>query len=264
MDLLLKHYHKIIQSVGDVEELKKYILDLAIRGKLVDQDPKDKNAAVLIEKTAIERERLVKEKKIRKPKKLPAITDEEKSFDLPDGWEWVRVAQIFQINPRNNLEDKKLVSFIPMRLIEDGLINKHYSEEREWKSVKSGYTHFQENDIAIAKITPCFENRKSVIFKELIGGYGAGTTELYILRSYLEEISNEFFLYLFKSKKFIEDGVNTYTGTAGQQRVKRDFIENYVIGLPPIEEQRRIVEKEIGRASCRERGKNEEENRGVE
>src|SRR5690625_3039071 len=175
MELLLKHYHKIIQSEEDVKELKKHILDLAIRGDLVQQDPKDEDASVLIAKVGKERDRLVKEGIIRKPKELLEITDEEKPYDLPKGWEWVRVAHLFQINPRNNIEDKKLVSFIPMRLIEDGLINKHSSEEREWKSIKSGYTHFRENDIAIAKITPCFENRKSVIFKELIGGYGAGT-----------------------------------------------------------------------------------------
>ena len=130
-----------------------------------------------------------------------------------------------------------------MKLICDGYMNKHFSEDKLWNEIKSGFTHFQNNDIGIAKITPCFENRKSVIFKNLKNCIGAGTTELYIIRLFLKNIENRYLLNIFKTEDFIKKGVATYTGTAGQQRVKREFIENYLIPLPPLEEQKRIVEK---------------------
>ena len=107
--------------------------------------------------------------------------EDEIPFDVPDGWAWSRFSSAFIINPRNNLPDDAEVSFIPMPLIQEGYANKHTDEEKLWNSVKSGFTHFANNDVGIAKITPCFENKKSVVFKELKNGYGAGTTELHII-----------------------------------------------------------------------------------
>lgn len=228
---------------NDVDKLRQSLLSLAIQGELVKQDPRDEPASVLIKRIEKEKQRLVKEKKIRKPNNLPEITNEEKPYGLPQGWEWVRISEVFQMNPRNSIDDQIDVSFIPMKFIQDGYGGNHSSEIRQWGDVKRGFTHFQEKDIAIAKITPCFENKKSAVMENLENGYGAGTTELHILRNYIPEVIPEFFLYLFKTDTFIDKGVNTYTGTAGQQRVKKDFVESYVVGLPPANEQRRIIAK---------------------
>ena len=141
------------------------------------------------------------------------------------------------------MEDDLVTSFVPMKLIFDSYENNHLTEDKLWKDIKSGFTHFRNDDIGIAKITPCFENRKSVIFKNLKNGLGAGTTELYIVRCFSKDILNSYLLNIFKSERFIKGGIETYTGTAGQQRVKKEFIENYLIPLPPIEEQKRIVSK---------------------
>ena len=155
----------------------------------------------------------------------------------------MRLGEIAIINPRNDIDDDVEVSFIPMKLIEDGYSNKHSSEAKKWRDVKSGFTHFQEGDVVIAKITPCFQNRKSAIMKNLINGYGAGTTELYVVRNYANTVLPEYLLALFKTEAFIKGGVATYTGTAGQQRVKKDYIENLPFPLSPLNEKKRIVQK---------------------
>ena len=77
----------------------------------------------------------------------------------------------------------------------------------------------------------------------LINGIGAGTTELYVVRSFNELILPEYILNVFKTHEFIKGGVDTYTGTAGQQRVKKDYISNLIVAIPPLNEQKRIVEK---------------------
>lgn len=225
-----------------VDELKNKILQLAIQGKLVPQDDNDIPASVLLEEIKKEKEQLIKEKKIKREKPLPEITEEEKLFELPKGWEWVRLGSICRINPRNSIDDRLEVSFIPMTLLREGYFNNHEFEIRTWSDVKSGFTHFAENDVAFAKITPCFENRKSAIFQNLKNGVGAGTTELYVLRPY-GKILPKFLFNIIISKKFIDEGKSTYTGTAGQQRIKKEFVENYIIALPSVAEQLRIVQK---------------------
>lgn len=226
-----------------ITKLRQSILQEAVQGKLVPQDPNDEPASVLLEKIKEEKERLIKEKKIKKEKPLPHITEDEIPYELPNGWEWVRLGDIAIINPRNDIDGDVEVSFIPMKLIEDGFSNKHSSETKKWKDVKCGFTHFQESDVVIAKITPCFQNRKSAVMKKLTNGYGAGTTELYVVRNYANTVLPKYLLALFKTEAFIQGGVATYTGTAGQQRVKKDYIVNLLFPLPPLNEQKRIVEK---------------------
>ena len=113
-----------------------------------------------------------------------------------------------------------------MPLIKDGYANIHTFESRVWNDVKSGFTHFAENDIAVAKITPCFENKKSVIFKNLVYGYGAGTTELHIIRLLTNTIYPEYILYNFKTDVFISIGIKAFTGAVGQKRIGKEFIFN--------------------------------------
>lgn len=245
-----------------ISKLRKNILQEAVQGKLVPQDPNAEPASVLLERIKEEKERLIKEGKIKKGKPLPPIAEDEIPYELPKGWEWVRLGEIAIINPRNDIDDDVEVSFIPMKLIEDGYSNKHSSEAKKWRDVKSGFTHFQEGDVVIAKITPCFQNRKSAIMKNLVNGYGAGTTELYVVRNYANTVLPEYLLALFKTEAFIKGGVATYTGTAGQQRVKKDYIENLPFPLPPLNEQKRIVQKvDQLMALCNELEKNIEQSK---
>ena len=239
-------------------ELKKSILQLAVQGKLVPQDPADEPASVLLARIRVEKERLIKEGKIKRDKNESVIfrrdnshyeklgsevrcIDDEIPFDIPDSWGWCRVSTILSINPRNQLSDDTVVGFMPMPLLEDGFSNHHAFGERLWKDVKSGFTHFKDNDVVVAKITPCFQNRKSAVISGLPNGYGAGTTELHVLRDETHNIYMPYVLLICKTQAFITGGVAAFTGTAGQQRVGKDYVANYLLPLPPMQEQIRII-----------------------
>ena len=225
------------------EQLKASILQYAIQGKLVEQRSEEGTGEELYRQIQTEKQRLIKEGKIKKEKALPEIAEDEIPFDIPDTWRWVRVAQIVTLNPKNDLADDLETSFIPMPCVMDGFRNLHTFEIKKWKEIKKGFTHFAEGDIGVAKITPCFQNRKSVIFRNLKNGYGAGTTELTVVRTINETILSEYLLWFFKTEYFIANGVKSFTGTAGQQRIHKDYLAPCLIPLPSLAEQKRIVAK---------------------
>ena len=167
--------------------------------------------------------------------------DEEIPFEIPQGWEWCRVSSVFWINPKVSAKDDDIAAFIPMEAISAGYGSEFRFYEKQWKEIKSGYTAFEDNDIAFAKITPCFQNRKSVIFNGLPNGIGAGTTELKILRTYGETINRYYALYFLESPYFIDEA--TFKGTANQQRIVIGYLENKLFPLPPLSEQNRVGDK---------------------
>ena len=243
------------------KQLKNSILQWAIQGKLVPQDPNDEPASVLLERIRAEKARLVKEGKIKKDKNESIIfrgddnshyekflatgevkcIDDEIPFEIPEGWEWCRIATLFQINPKVVAENNISAAFIPMEAISAGYGSDFRYYEKKWGEIKSGYTAFADKDIAFAKITPCFQNRKSAIFEGLPNGIGAGTTELKVLRTYGENISRWFVLYFLESPYFIDEA--TFKGTANQQRIIVGYLENKLFPVPPMAEQERIVNK---------------------
>lgn len=184
--------------------------------------------------------------------KTKALTPEEKlsqallpreewPYELPKGWVWTRMEYVYQVNPKSKCEDEAEASFVPMEKISAGFNFEFQFDIKSWKDIKKGHPHFEENDVAFAKISPCFENRKSFIAHNLINGIGAGTTELVVLRQPL--ISSLYTYWLVNSERFISGGVNTYSGTVGQQRINMDYVRNYPVPLPPLPEQQRIVDK---------------------
>ena len=225
-----------------IKKLRELILELAVRGKLVPQDPNDEPASELLKRIAAEKAELVKQGKIKKQKPLPEISEEEKPFELPDGWEWTTLTRIAEINPKIDVsDDEQEISFIPMPLISTKFDGSHEFEIKKWKDVKKGYTHFANGDIAIAKITPCFENSKAAIFSGLKNGIGVGTTELHVARPFSDIINRKYLLLNFKSPNFLKSGESQMTGSAGQKRVPRLFFENNPIPFPPLQEQERII-----------------------
>ena len=233
----------------DTKKLRQKILDLAIHGKLVPQDPNDEPASVLLERIRAEKERLVKEGKIKKSKSSKTtdtphyenrqVGEANVPFEVPSSWEIVPLSELFILNPKNDVEDDVEVGFIPMTNVEDGFSGDHSFEVREWKDVKKGYCHFQNGDIGVAKISPCFENLKSCIFHSLPNGFGTGTTELVILRSI--GVYSPFYLYLFKSTWYILQGTKYFKGVVGQQRVNKAIFTELEVPLPSYREQQRIV-----------------------
>lgn len=180
-----------------------------------------------------------------------SIAAEEKSlnevketpFTIPNNWQWKRVADCVQFNPKVIQDDAAEVSFIPMADVEPGFVDHCSTRQiKQWAKVKKGFSRFQEGDLLVAKITPCFQNRKSCVAKNLISGTGAGSTEFHVMRC-VSDVDAKFLLYFFKSEYFIRYGVNHFNGTVGQQRVGAQDIKDCLIPVPPFDEQTRIVEK---------------------
>ena len=227
----------------NTKALRQKILDLAIHGKLVPQDPNDEPASVLLERIRAEKERLIKEGKIKRPKKTKATSDkphyENEPFNIPKSWIMAQMSDLFLLNPKSEINDNTEIGFIPMACVDDGFSGKHSFEIRNWGDVKKGYCHFQDGDIGVAKISPCFENLKSCILQSLPNGVGTGTTELVILRSL--GVYAPFYLYLFKSSWYISQGTKYFKGVVGQQRVNKAIFTELEVPLPSVAEQERIV-----------------------
>ncbi len=160
---------------------------------------------------------------------------------VPSEWALSTVKDVFTINPKNSAADELLAGFVPMASISDGFSNSFEYDNRTWKEIKSGFTHFADGDVAVAKISPCLENRKSFVARNLPNGIGSGTTELFVFRSRI--ILPEFTLLFFKSTYFISACVGTFNGVVGQQRAARNVIEDLVFPIPPLQEQKRIVKE---------------------
>lgn len=170
----------------------------------------------------------------------PLKDNAKENYKLPQGWEWKSLGEICEINPRNKIDDEINVSFVSMNKILDGYSNEFSYAIKKWKDVKNGFTHFKQGDIGLAKITPCFENKKSVIFDVLENGVGAGTTELHVIRA-VDNVISKFLLWFFKTEKFIQNGILNMTGATGHKRIPKDFIKNLQIPLPPLQEQEQIA-----------------------
>ena len=240
------------------ENIKKSILQEAIQGKIVPQEVEEGTAQELLEQIKTEKQKLVKEGKLKKSalndsvifrdadnryyekigKKCVDIT-EEIPFSIPVNWQWVRIRDVFQLNPKNEADDETLAAFISMEKISAGYKSDFTFDLVKWGNIKKGFTHFANGDVAFAKITPCFQNRKSAIFHDLPNGIGAGTTELKVLRPYGNTIGRWYLLYFLESPYFIDEA--TFKGTANQQRIVVGYLENKLFPLPSKEEQQRIV-----------------------
>lgn len=224
------------------DRLRAAILQAAISGKLTDQRPEDGTATELLEQIAAERAALVKAGKLKKRKPLPLVTEDEKQLSLPANWMWSRLGDVALPNPRVNGNDTEQIGFLPMASIEDGYTGRIHPQGRKWSEVKSGFTKFAEGDVVMAKITPCFQNRKSAIVRCLGSQYGAGTTELHVLRP-ASLMEAEYLLFFLKTEYVQDELTPQMTGTAGQKRVPLGALTNLPIPVPPLAEQGRIVAK---------------------
>ncbi len=242
---IAKRMDELFTAPADLAPLREAVLQLAVRGRLVSQDCNEEPAAVLLEHIAKERARLARAKKIGKQKPVPQLDHSATAVELPSGWTWACTAALGILNPRNVAEDDAMVSFCPMPAIPTDYREQVgvASETRRWGDIKKGYTHFSEGDVVVAKITPCFQNRKSCVMTGLEGGIGAGTTELHVVRIIANKVVPEYLLLFYKSPDFLQAGVATMTGTAGQQRVPREYFAYTSLPLPPLAEQYRIVAK---------------------
>ncbi|MDP5316636.1 restriction endonuclease subunit S [Streptomyces poriferorum] len=156
----------------------------------------------------------------------------------------VRLRHVAQINPLtpafDRLEDEDQLTFVPMESVwPDGRMD--ISRVRMKSTVATGYTRFQDGDVLVPKITPTFEAGRSVLIGGLLGGVGAGTTELHIVRPG-HRIDPRFLLYTVNTHAFLRLGAAEMYGVAGQQRVPDSFLRDLPVRLPSIPEQRRVAD----------------------
>ena len=163
----------------------------------------------------------------------------------PTEWKYYTLGEIAQINPRENhqgLSENTEVSFVPMASVSEITASIVTAETRHFQEVRKGFTPFREGDILFAKITPCMENGKVAIARNLVNGVGFGSTEFHVIRP-ISEVSTRLIWYFLRNPGTREYAAKNMTGSAGQRRVPANFLSNLSIMLPVIkEEQERIAD----------------------
>lgn len=169
---------------------------------------------------------------------------------LPPGWEWKTFADVSEINPRRpsiNRSDDAPTSFVPMAAVDEVEGRFARIDTKPFAEIKRGYTYFEENDVVFAKITPCMENGKAAVARDLLDGFGFGTTEFHVLRP-KPGILPAWIHHFVRQVDFRREAREHFRGAVGQQRVPQDFLDGYSIPIPypddparSLETQRRIV-----------------------
>jgi type I restriction enzyme M protein len=155
----------------------------------------------------------------------------------------VKLSEVCTVNPRKSQLAQKpetRVSFVPMADLNEHRISFQPSDEKQLSEVSASYTYFEDNDVLLAKVTPCFENGKAGIARGLLNGIGFGSSEFYVLRSN-GQVLPEWVYFCVMHPLFRDAAVAQMTGTGGLQHVPRDYVENFQIPLPPLEVQKEIV-----------------------
>ena len=156
----------------------------------------------------------------------------------------VPLGEICTVNPRKKepkcLVEGAVVSFVPMAAVDERFGAIAVLEERLLSDVSRGFTAFENGDVLFAKITPCMENGKIALARNLTNGVGRGSTEFFVLRPG-DRVLGEYVCHFVRQPRFREEAKKSFTGTAGQQRVPKSFMENVLVALPPFSAQRKIV-----------------------
>ena len=164
----------------------------------------------------------------------------EKNHILP----LVKIGDVCTINPRksclDDLDTETRVSFVPMADLNEYRVTFRSRGEKLLSEVSTSYTYFADNDVLLAKVTPCFENGKAGIARGLTNGIGFGSSEFYVLRC-TEKLLPEWIYFCVMHPQFRDSAIAQMTGTGGLQRVPRDYVNNFQIPLPPLDVQKEIV-----------------------
>lgn len=174
----------------------------------------------------------------------PTPNSQTNNKPLPDGWRGARLGDVCEINPsrkgKTDYDDDMPVTFAPMSSVDDVVGALVAPIEKPFSEVKKGYTWFINGDVLWAKITPCMENGKAFIARDLINDVGFGSTEFHVLRP-TEQVVSEWIWFYVRQESFRHLAAQHFTGAVGQQRVPESFLQDQLIPLPPLPEQRRIA-----------------------
>jgi len=233
------------QTAYGIKKLRELILELAVRGKLVPQDPNDEPASVLLEKIAEEKAQLLQEGNIKKQKALPEIGEDEKPFSLPENWQWVQVGGVCVLengDRSKNYPNKSLlvdsgVPFVNAGHLQNGRINKNnmtFITEDRYDLLKAG--KFLDGDILF-----CLRGSlgKSAIVENF--EKGAIASSLVIVRLF-NRLSRFYFHHYFDSP-FSYSMIKLYDNGTAQPNLSAADLGKFLVPLPPLAEQHRIVAK---------------------
>lgn len=163
-----------------------------------------------------------------------------------EGWIEKKLGEICEINPKKSelkkLEMSFLVSFLPMKDLGVAQNKINPIATRELSEVMGSYTYFKDNDVLLAKVTPCFENGKLGIAKSLKNGIGFGSSEYIVFRP-LSAVISEYIFYLLSSANFRNEGKKLMFGAVGLKRLSKDYVQNFSVSLPSLKAQQTIVQK---------------------
>ncbi|EGJ2155863.1 N-6 DNA methylase, partial [Campylobacter jejuni] len=249
LSLSIKEYQNLIkamlQKCGIIEDNQEYELNSILENLQKLESKLDFNLlfSFIDDFTNARQEDLKKFKEF--VKNIKAILD-TLPISPKDGWKRISLKneQYIELNPSkkeiSKLDENMLVSFIEMASVSDkGYIQSKI--DRSLNEVRKGYTYFIENDILIAKITPCMENGKCAIAKNLTNNIGFGSTEFHIFRA-KTGLDSSFLFYNLNQQNIREKAALAMTGASGHKRVPISFYENLTIPLPPLEIQEKIVQ----------------------
>jgi len=244
---MYKVYHTAISNIIDdariyIDKLRQSILQEAVEGKLVPQDPNDEPASVLLEKIKEEKERLIKEGKIKKEKPLPPITEDEIPYELPVGWEWCRLQEAIDVRDGTHDTPKYVESGgYPLVTGKD-----FYSGKLEFSQTKYISKEDYEKIILRSKV-----DRGDILFSMIGGNIGSmvifeedieiAIKNVALFKKYYEgSVDNKYLFYFLKANI---NNIKTLSKGGAQPFVSLNILRNYLFALPPFEEQKRIVEK---------------------
>jgi len=241
IDFVVKNFHHLCNTQIDINALRNSILSLAVKGFLVPQDPNDEPAAELLKRIREEKERLIKEKKIKKEKPLPPISPEEIPYELPKGWEWVRLGEIVRVisgKTINSQYEQENGDIIYLKVSDMNLPEN--SKEIKTSSRFVDYnTYFREEELIPAH---------SIIFPKRGGAIATNKKRIIIQKMYVDSnimalsvpelINLDYIYYWFNTI----DLWKLNSGTSVPQINNKD-IEPILVPIPPKQEQKRIVDK---------------------
>ena len=243
---VLENFDTIFRNEKSLESLNKIILDLAIRGKLVEQNPEDEPASELLNRIKEEKERLIKEKVIKKEKELPKIEEDEIPFEIPESWEWVRLGEIVKEKPRNGYSPKSVDYITEIKTLKLGATTYGIFDEKQFKYIderipEDSYLWLEKNDILIQRsnaleyvgVSCIFNSSKKFIYPDLM-----------MKIKCCNGIEPKYIDYTLKTKYMREYFRNKATGTSKTMpKINQETVINAIIPLPNLKEQQRIVEK---------------------
>jgi len=240
---LKTHFDTLYQDKANLKELRKAILQLAVMGKLVPQDPKDQPASELLKDIAAEKERLVKEGKIKKQKPLPAIGEDEKPYELPQGWEWVRLGDVLDVRDGTHDSPKDAIGENTYPLItSNNFINGSidFESSRRISEVDhleiSKRSKVEKFDILFSMIGGNIGNQVMVMVEREFS-----IKNVALFKYYDKNLTIPFFFK--KIMEYLAFILQDQASGGAQPFVSLGYLRTFPIGLPPIFEQQRIVAK---------------------